>query len=369
MKLSKTFVVMSALVLSLILGACSSIPPTELTVDGDAGTDLAFPPEAHRFHPNDLAISENALSLSSTTLRNTIVSLANAEVGIIETPLKSNKNHSDNYMHAKNGERYGNITVAPWCSMFASWIYKKAGVPGFNTNYAAVYDFYQWGKAAGRFKTSGPQVGDAIIWLGSTTSRSSGHIGIVVGVTSSGITTVEGNSSDRVKKNTYSFPIPGGTRGAFRGYVSADGSATTPPPPTPSCTRTWPTVKRGSAYNSNAKVVQYLLKSRGYSLTVDGYFGSGTESAVKSFQSSKSLGADGIVGKNTWEALAVTVKQGSQGDAVRAVQTKLGITVDGIFGTGTKAAVAEFQDSKGLVPDGVVGPNTWAALVGGKGCP
>ena len=106
-----------------------------------------------------------------------------------------------------------------------------------------------------------------------------------------------------------------------------------------------------------------------YSLTVDGYFGPGTESVVKSFQSSKNLSADGIVGKNTWEALAVTVKQGSQGDAVRAVQTKLGITVDGIFGTGTKAAVAEFQDSKGLVPDCVVGPNTWAALVGGKGCP
>lgn len=368
MKLSKTLLLISTLALTLLFGACSSTPPTDLNIGDDADTDFAFPPESHRFHPDDL-LTDTPLSTQSSILRNSIVSLANAEVGIIETPIGSNKNQSDGYMHGKNGERYGAIATAPWCSMFASWIYKKAGVPNFSTNYAAVYDFYHWGKAAGRFKTSGPQVGDTVIWLESTTTRSNGHIGIVVGVTSSGITTVEGNSSDQVKKNTYSFPIPGGSRGAFRGYVSADGSSTTPPPPSPTCTRTWPTVQRSTAYNSNAKAVQYLLKARGYSLTVDGYFGAGTESAVKSFQSSKGLTADGVIGKNTWEALVVTVQSGSSGDAVRAVQSKLGITVDGVFGSGTKTAVINFQKFKGLTADGVVGANTWAALVGGKGCP
>lgn len=146
--------------------------------------------------------------------------------------------------------------------------------------------------------------------------------------------------------------------------LSAGGTVT----PSPTCTRSWPTVGRSTSFSSNAKAVQYLLKSRGYSITVDGYFGSGTESTVKSFQSSKGLTSDGIVGKNTWEKLVTTVQSGSSGDAVRAVQMKLGISADGIFGSGTKTAVTNFQKSKGLSADGIVGVNTWAALMGGKGC-
>jgi hypothetical protein len=43
---------------------------------------------------------------------------------------------------------------------------------------------------------------------------------------------------------------------------------------------------------------------------------------------------------------------------------KLGadVTEDGIFGTGTRAAVMAFQGAHGLRPDGVVGPQTFAAL-------
>lgn len=38
------------------------------------------------------------------------------------------------------------------------------------------------------------------------------------------------------------------------------------------------------------------------------------------------------------------------------------VRVDGIFGVRTRAAVVRFQRSRGLVADGVVGRNTWAAL-------
>lgn len=47
---------------------------------------------------------------------------------------------------------------------------------------------------------------------------------------------------------------------------------------------------------------------------------------------------------------------------VRVLQQRLGITADGQFGSGTRAAVIEYQKRKGLGVDGVVGPETWSAL-------
>lgn len=57
-----------------------------------------------------------------------------------------------------------------------------------------------------------------------------------------------------------------------------------------------------------------------------------------------------------------TLRIGSTGDAVRALQTKLGITADGVFGTHTDAVVKQFQTNNNLAPDGIVGPQTWAKL-------
>ena len=134
---------------------------------------------------------------------------------------------------------------------------------------------------------------------------------------------------------------------------------------TQACTRTWPLLERGDS-NRAVTTAQYLLRASGQSLSVDGAFGPGTQSAVKGFQAAKGLSQDGKIGPNTWAALTVTVQSGSKGDAVRAAQYKLGVAVDGEFGTDTRGAVISFQKSKGLSADGVVGPNTWAALVGGS---
>ena len=81
------------------------------------------------------------------------------------------------------------------------------------------------------------------------------------------------------------------------------------------------------------------------------------------------------------QALIITVKQGSQGDAVRGVQEEFqfrnlsgdpstGLAVDGIFGPATDAAVRGFQqalhlDIASVTVDGIVGPVTWQALVSG----
>lgn len=63
-----------------------------------------------------------------------------------------------------------------------------------------------------------------------------------------------------------------------------------------------------------------------------------------------------------------TLKNGSRGDDVKELQrilTKEGFqcgAADGIFGKATKKAVIEYQNSKGLVADGIVGEKTWKAL-------
>jgi peptidoglycan hydrolase-like protein with peptidoglycan-binding domain len=47
---------------------------------------------------------------------------------------------------------------------------------------------------------------------------------------------------------------------------------------------------------------------------------------------------------------------------VRELQSALGIKADGLFGPATRAAVVARQRRAQLLPDGVVGPMTWAAL-------
>jgi peptidoglycan hydrolase-like protein with peptidoglycan-binding domain len=57
-----------------------------------------------------------------------------------------------------------------------------------------------------------------------------------------------------------------------------------------------------------------------------------------------------------------TLRRGSKGDLVKTIQTKVGVNPDGQFGPRTEAAVREFQRDHDLVPDGIVGPQTWRAL-------
>lgn len=58
------------------------------------------------------------------------------------------------------------------------------------------------------------------------------------------------------------------------------------------------------------------------------------------------------------------LRNGSKGDPVRELQNLLrGLTVDGIFGPRTEAAVREFQRQAGIAADGIVGPITWGKLL------
>jgi len=60
------------------------------------------------------------------------------------------------------------------------------------------------------------------------------------------------------------------------------------------------------------------------------------------------------------------LKVGSKGEDVKKLQAKLGLGADGVFGSGTEAAVKKWQSSNGLTADGIVGEGTWAKMFGTK---
>lgn len=129
----------------------------------------------------------------------------------------------------------------------------------------------------------------------------------------------------------------------------------------------WP-VQRVGSRGENVRTVQHLLRHHGRQLAVDRIFGPQTRDAVRNFQRDRALQVDGIVGNQTWPALIVVVASGSRSHAVRAVQRQLNartssLAVDGVFGPQTALAVRGFQQANGLLIDGIVGRKTWFAFV------
>ncbi len=162
-------------------------------------------------------------------------------------------------------------------------------------------------------------------------------------------------------------------------------------------------VRRGDR-GLNVLIVQYYINvASQYVSTVsevelDGVFGPALERQVINFQRYYNLAADGVVGAATWDKMyrlflstqegvtlpeetppasrqypGTALRVGSRGSSVRQIQQWLNgvarryqsvpsVTVDGIFGTATQAAVIAFQSTFGLTPDGIVGPLTWNSL-------
>lgn len=60
------------------------------------------------------------------------------------------------------------------------------------------------------------------------------------------------------------------------------------------------------------------------------------------------------------------LKKGSKGEEIKQLQSKLGLGADGVFGSGTEAAVKKWQVDNGLTADGIVGEGTWAKMFGEK---
>ncbi len=163
-------------------------------------------------------------------------------------------------------------------------------------------------------------------------------------------------------------------------------------------------LRRGDR-GENVRIIQAQLNriSDNYpaigKMTVDGIFGPAMEEKVKNFQRIFNLTADGVVGKATWYKISYIyvavkklaeltsegeaiqdgaypgrpVRQGDRGLNVTIVQYYLTIAseyvptvsrvaLDGVFGSGTRTQVINFQRYYNLTPDGVVGPATWEKM-------
>lgn len=154
----------------------------------------------------------------------------------------------------------------------------------------------------------------------------------------------------------------------------------------------------------DVEALQYYLAFLGYfypelpPIPITGYFGEQTRDAVFTFQNNYGLPVTGVVDANVFheieQAYRAAVRdlppsyrtaigepypgrfivEGDRGESVRIIQRYLNVvgqgnlsipslTVDGIFGPRTKAAVIAFQRSLGLEQNGAVGPAEWAELV------
>ena len=168
--------------------------------------------------------------------------------------------------------------------------------------------------------------------------------------------------------------------------------------------RVFPEVLRYGDSGVGVDVVQYYLAFLGFFLPqlppiqVTGVFDDATRDAVFAFQSYAGLPIDGVVGRDTWDALQDNYAQvvnnlpaqyqqylnqiypgrylvvGDRGESVRQLQQSLRriaqsdpsiplIEVDGIYGPATQAAVLAMQRQLGLEPTGAVGPILWQAIM------
>ena len=120
--------------------------------------------------------------------------------------------HEDNENNiTPYGQWYG-LNGNAWCAMFVSWCAHYAGIT--NTlvpKYSWCPSGVSWYKSRGRYHISGngyvPKIGDIIFFYNAQAGRVS-HTGIVIEGTTTHVSTIEGNSSDGVRRKTYNLYDP-----------------------------------------------------------------------------------------------------------------------------------------------------------------
>ena len=231
---------------------------------------------------------------SATVTADMIIATAEAELGIKESPKNSNnvKYNTWYYGHAVKGSAY------PWCMAFVCWIFAHVKEPAKPIT-----------KPTGKYSGTIPaptlkkgSKGEAVknlqkflTWYG-------------IKLTADGEFGSNTDSALRVFQKTEGIGVDG--EYGNQSYTKAKAYATTPTKPTTSTTPSLkkptgkysgtipnPTLKKGSKGTSVKNLQKFLNWYGGFKLSVDGGFGDKTYNALKTFQKTEGISADGIYGK------------------------------------------------------------------------
>lgn len=252
-----------------------------------------------------------------------LITLARSQVGYKEGANNFNKYASD----PRITRLYGwDVQYQPWCCVFVNWCFMEAfgeetgwqmtcGGSAACSNQAGLY------RGAGRF-VSTPAPGDQIFF---NVSGGINHTGIVIEVSGSNVKTVEGNYSDGVGIGSYIMGSPkiagyGRPNWSLAAEIPSDAPADpvsgtdTSAKPRQTCRAELPILREGDE-GVEVERLQTLLIGRGYYCggrryggheAPDGDFGPATAVAVRDVQLAAKISRDGVVGADTWNALITT---------------------------------------------------------------
>lgn len=123
-----------------------------------------------------------------------IIEIAANEIGVCENPPNSNNVKYNTWYYGKEVSGAG----YPWCAVFISWCFRTEQALCKKT--ASCVDMLDWFEKKGQVVRN-PQPGDIVFFKYSTNNRRTNHVGLVIGVDSKVITTIEGNTSTSSQDN------------------------------------------------------------------------------------------------------------------------------------------------------------------------
>ena len=269
----------------------------------------------------------------------------------------------------------------PWCAAFVSAAAAKAGLTEIVFAECSCPRMAKLYRAAGRWEEidfAVPKKGDVVFydWDGD---RVPDHVGLVVEAAGDYITVIEGNKSDAVGKRRVHLDdkhILGYGQPNYFHYADKTGSVGAGALDGPQTDASSP---------SSVGSADVFPPDGGRTVGADAPDGPQTDASSPSSVGSadifppeggRTVGADAPGGPQTLlpdaALMLPTLGKNDFGEAVRAAQLLLigrGFScgrcgADGDFGPDTRRAALRCQRRNGLEPDGVVGPLTWAALLG-----